>query len=249
MQSSIVAILCFVFKSLQPNPSFSLCWTHCLSHLGCIWRHLNSNDVQWWIKIMILKESIFWCEDFSLWRGAQVPGHVTAATNMKKSNHQESQCSMIIFLSRTHTHINTNWCYHRLEGKKLACRSLSAYPSVFSASSTPWDHPWLSGWWTYNKIIMTAIIIVMTNHHLCSVMSCKRCHQAHSSLYQPIKLRDQLVGVNKEERARIMTFCPALFTRKLTKISSTLGASSKTHQGLISAAAFVPGRILKYIVW
>ena len=134
-------------------------------------------------------------------------------------------------------------------GKKLACRSLSAYPSVFSASSTPWDHPWLSGWWTYNKIIMTAVIIVMTNHHLCSVMSCKRCHQAHSSLYQPIKLRDQLVGVNKEERARIMTFCPALFTRKLTKISSTLGASSKTHQGLISAAAFVPGRVLKYIVW
>ena len=97
-------------------------------------------------------------------------------------------------------------------------------------------------------IIMTAIIIVRTNHHLCSVMSCKRCHQAHSSLYQPIKLRDQLVGVNKEERARIMTFCPALFTRKLTKISSTLGASSKTHQGLISAAAFVPGRILKYMV-
>ena len=146
------------------------------------------------------------------------------------------------YLPFTHTH-------HRLEGKKLACRSLSAYPSVFSASSTPWDHPWLSGWWTYNKIIMTAIIIVLTNHHLCSVMSCKRCHQAHSSLYQPIKLRDQLVGVNKEERARIMTFCPALFTRKLTKISSTLGASSKTHQGLISAAAFVPGRILKYIVW
>ena len=83
--------------------------------------------------------------------GAQVPGHVTAATNMKKSNHQESQCSMIIFLSYSHTHINTNWCYHRLEGEKIACRSLSAYPSVFSASSTPWDHPWLSGWWTYNK--------------------------------------------------------------------------------------------------
>ena len=56
-----------------------------------------------------------------------------------------------LFSFHTHTHINTNWFYHRLEGKKLACRSLSAYPSVFSASSTPWDHPWLSGWWTYNK--------------------------------------------------------------------------------------------------
>ena len=153
MQSSIVAILCFVFKSLQPNPSFSVCWTHCLSHLGCIWRHLNSNDVQWWIKIMILKESIFWCEDFSLWRGGgglkflamSPPPQIWTNLITRKANVQS------LFSFHTHTHINTNWFYHRLEGKKLACRSLSAYPSVFSASSTPWDHPWLSGWWTYNK--------------------------------------------------------------------------------------------------
>ena len=121
MQSSVVAILCFVFKSLQPNPSFSLCWTHCLSHLGCIWRHLNSNDVQWWIKIMILKESIFWCEDFSLWRGGEglkflamsPPPQIWRNLITRKANVQW------LFSFHTHTHINTNWCYHRLEEKNL----------------------------------------------------------------------------------------------------------------------------------
>ena len=120
MQSSIVAILCFVLKSLQPNPSFSVCWTHCLSHLGCIWRHLNSNDVQWWIKIMILKESIFWCEDFSLWRGGgglkflamSPPPQIWRNLITRKANVQW------LFSFHTHTHINTNWFYHRLVGKK-----------------------------------------------------------------------------------------------------------------------------------